>query len=249
MDKKWIGCHPNNFRKGRPFGLHPEAIVIHIIDGSFAAGQSVFLDGTTQKSAHYAISRQGEVHQYVDENDTAFHAGIVVNPSWPLLKERINPNFYTVGIEHEGRPNDAWPDLQLRTSAALVAEIAARWSIPLDTLHVIRHHQIRASKSCPGNWVTIEKILQLAPSRMPLTPAVVSSVRLLKTTNLRAGRPTTDSPIVRVMPAESRISVTGVVSGQRVAGNGLWYVDGQGNLFWSGATDFPEPVMVQAAVR
>jgi hypothetical protein len=104
--------------------LRPEAIVVHIIDGSFAAGESVFRNPATQKSAHYAVSWTGSADQFVDENDTAFHAGIVVNPTWPLLKPRINPNFYTIGIEHEGRPDDVWPEAQLSASATLIGEIA-----------------------------------------------------------------------------------------------------------------------------
>ncbi len=164
MQSKWIGSPESNFRRGRPFGLRPEAIVIHIMDGSFAAGESVFRDPTTHKSAHYGISRAGEIHQYVDENDTAFHAGIVVNPTWTLLKARVNPNFYTIGIEHEGRPDDVWPEAQLSASATLIGQIAARWRIPLDELHVIRHHQIRASKTCPGNWLKIGALLTRVPA-------------------------------------------------------------------------------------
>jgi hypothetical protein len=140
------------------------------MDGSFAAGESVFRDPKTQKSAHYGISSQGEVHQYVDENDTAFHAGIVVNPTWPLLKPRINPNFYTIGVEHEGRPDDIWPEAQLAASASLIGEIIARWSIPLDDSHIIRHHQIRASKTCPGNWLELDELLK----RIRLAPPVVA---------------------------------------------------------------------------
>jgi hypothetical protein len=159
---KFIGCPESNFRRGRPFGLAPEAIVIHIMDGTFAAGESVFRNPKTQKSAHYGISREGELHQYVDEHNTAFHAGIVVNPTWPLLRPRINPNFYTIGFEHEGRPDDVWPEVQLSASAALIADIAERWEIPLDEEHVIRHHQIRASKTCPGNWLQIGELLERA---------------------------------------------------------------------------------------
>jgi N-acetylmuramoyl-L-alanine amidase len=167
---KWIGCPETNFHRGRALGLRPEAVVVHIMDGSFAAGESVFRDSTTQKSAHYGISNAGEVHQYVDENDSAFHAGIVVNPTWPLLKPRVNPNFYTIGIEHEGRPDDIWPEAQLSASATLIGQIAARWNIVLDEMHVIRHHQIRASKACPGNWVTITALLQRVPISVPLSP-------------------------------------------------------------------------------
>src|SRR5208282_4246667 len=167
---QWIGCPPANFHHGRPYGLRPEAVVVHIMDGSFAAGESVFRDPTTQKSAHYGISSRGEVHQYVDENDTAFHAGIVVNPTWSLLKPRINPNFYTIGVEHEGRPDDIWPEAQLAASASLIGQIIARWGIPLDDSHIIRHHQIRASKTCPGNWLEIDELLK----RIGLAPPVVA---------------------------------------------------------------------------
>ncbi len=66
MEVKWMGCASGNFHRGRPAGHHPEAIVIHIMDGSLAAGESVFLNPATQKSAHYGVSTTGEVHQYVD---------------------------------------------------------------------------------------------------------------------------------------------------------------------------------------
>jgi N-acetyl-anhydromuramyl-L-alanine amidase AmpD len=241
MEKKWIGCPSSNFRKGRPFGLRPEAIVVHIMDGSFSAGQSVFLDASTHKSAHYGISHRGEIHQYVDESDTAYHAGIVVGPTWPLLKPNVNPNFYTIGIEHEGRPDDIWPEAQMDASGSLVGEIAARWSIPLDPLHVIRHHQIRASKTCPGNWVTIEAILQRAPSSVAPAKALTNSVQILRNVNLRA-RPNTNSPILRILLAPSKQAIAGFVTGERVRDNPFWYADTQGDYFWAGATDVPEPV-------
>ena len=95
------------------------------------------------------FQKQGVIHQYVDENDTAFHAGVVVNPTWPLMKPGVNPNFYTIGIEHEGRPDDVWPEAQLTASAGLIGEIVARWNIPVDALHLVRHHQIRASQDMP----------------------------------------------------------------------------------------------------
>ena len=159
----WIGCPQSNFRRGRA-GNRPEAIVIHIMDGSFAAGESVFADPTTQKSAHYGISQAGVVHQYVEETDTAFHAGIVVRPTWKLIKPRTNPNFYTLGIEHEGTADELWPTEQLNASGALIAQVAARWEIPLDENHVIFHHQIRASKTCPGNWLRdVSMLLNLVP--------------------------------------------------------------------------------------
>ncbi|HEY2393011.1 MAG TPA: peptidoglycan recognition family protein [Candidatus Angelobacter sp.] len=166
MEKRFIGCALTNFRKGRHFNQKPEAIVIHIAVGSLRSVDVWFKNGKSGVSAHYCVGKKGQIHQYVDEADTAFHAGTVDSPSWELIKPHMNPNDYTIGIEHEGMPDDVWPDLQLIASAGLVGEIVERWNIPLDSLHVVMHRQIRSSKTCPGNFITIEKILSRVP---PLT--------------------------------------------------------------------------------
>jgi len=280
---KFIGCPESNFRRGRPFGLRPEAIVIHIMDGSFTAGESVFRDPTTHKSAHYGISRGGEIHQYLDENDIGFHAGIVVNPTWALLKPGVNPNFYTIGIEHEGRPDDVWPEAQLVASATLVGQIAARWGIPLDDSHVIRHHQIRASKTCPGNWLKIGELLKRVPDTLvpsaaamgnagamvsasdadsrsssvpasspatvsaqiaPITGVNMSVVRTILNVNLRRGRPSTTAQVVRMIPEQTDVVVARFEVGESVGANAFWYADIQGNFFWAGATNVPDPTVV-----
>jgi N-acetylmuramoyl-L-alanine amidase len=244
MQPTWIGCPSSNFRSGR-HGYRPEAIVIHVMDGSFAAGESVFSDPNTQKSAHYGIAADGTTHQYVLENDTAFHAGIVVNPTWPLLKPGVNPNLYTIGIEHEGRADDIWPDAQLDASAALVQAIAARWAIPLDTDHFVRHHEIRQSKTCPGNWlVDLSTILSRIPSTPAATPTASSTIRTIKNVNLRQGRPNTSVPIARVIPANTDFAVVGYTEGERVQDNDWWYADPQGNFLWAGATNLPSPSAV-----
>jgi len=152
MAGAWIGCARGNFRIGRAGGFQPEAIVIHIMDGTLLGTDAWFNNPVAQVSAHYGVGKDGDIHQYVEEKDTAFHAGKVERPSWRLIKPRTNPNFYTIGVEHEGRGNDAypWPDKQLAASLELVAEIAKRWKIPCDSDHVIPHHWIRETKPCPG---------------------------------------------------------------------------------------------------
>ena len=70
----WIGT-PNR-HKGRE-GFRPEAVVVHIMEGTLAATDSWF--GTTESrvSAHYGVASDGRIHQYVGESDTEFHAGRV----------------------------------------------------------------------------------------------------------------------------------------------------------------------------
>jgi N-acetylmuramoyl-L-alanine amidase len=103
MHKQWFGCCADNFKSGRG-GLKPEAIVIHR-----SGGRLTELDARCKKprafsSAHYGVGPAGEVHQYVDERDTAFHAGIVVNPTANIVnaKTGINPNLYTIANRRPG---------------------------------------------------------------------------------------------------------------------------------------------------
>jgi hypothetical protein len=246
MDKTFVGCAPGNFRQGRPANFRPEAIVIHIGEGSLHSIDAQFNDPNAVVSAHYCVSKTGQVHQYVHEIDTAFHAGTIDRPSWPLLKPGqtpgsfINPNFYTIGIEHEGFADDVWPEMQINTSAALVGEIAHRWQIPLDPDHVIRHHQIRFAKSCPGNFIQIPEILRRVPAAgggapKPLTVNTVVNLKL------RTGAPSLAAPVARTLPPGTTIPAVRAVQGDAVNGNNKWYADGAGHFYWAGGTDQPDP--------
>lgn len=154
-----------NFNTGRG-GYMPEAIVIHIMDGSLAGTDAWFNDPKSQVSAHYGIGKKGEVHMYVREQDTAWHAGRVLRATWKLIKKSVNPNLYTIGIEHEGKPleNDKWPDAMKKASAELIADIAKRWNIPIDRDHVIGHYEIFADKpNCPGvDHSIIDELVSMA---------------------------------------------------------------------------------------
>ncbi len=152
-----------NFYAGRS-GQKPEAIVIHIMEGTLPGTDSWFANPASQVSSHYGVGKTGEVHQYVEEADTAWHAGVVSGSVWPLLKQSPNPNFYTIGIEHEGRYFDVWPEAQKKASAELIYNACKRWNIPLDRLHVIGHYELRSTKpNCPAlNKAIIDELIELA---------------------------------------------------------------------------------------
>lgn len=240
---RWVGCAAENFHPGRPFGHTPRAIVLHRTGGSLGDLRARFADPRSSMSSHYAVGRDGAVEQYVSELDTAFQAGVVVNPSWTGLAPNVNPNFYTIGIEHEGGGAD-WPDAQCAASAALIAEVADRWSIGITKDQIVPHSAIRASVACPGANCPIDAILGLARSRvaMPVSPAI-SIVRALVNANLRKGVPSRSGTPVRVITAGAELIVSGVTNaGERINGNASWYIDGDGHFLWAGATDIPFPV-------
>lgn len=138
-----------NFRTGRG-AYKPLAVVVHIMEGSLPGTDSWFDQTRSHVSSHWGIGKNGELHRYVKEEDTAFHAGTVDRPQWKLIRRGINPNLYTIGIENEGRNGDALTDAQLQTLASVIAAAAQRWGFPIDADHVIPHHFIRAMKPCPG---------------------------------------------------------------------------------------------------
>lgn len=163
-----------NFGVGR-LGFKPEAIVIHIMDGTLSGTDSWFAKPTSQVSAHYGIGKNGEVHQYVQEENTAWHAGRVSNPTWSLIKNGINANLYTIGIEHEGKSDDVWTDDMKKSSASLIREVCKKWNIPVDREHVIGHYQIFSDKpNCPAtNKSIINELVTLARGGGDLKTAIV----------------------------------------------------------------------------
>src|SRR5262245_23760158 len=75
-DLVFIGAHPANFNVGRG-GIAPEAVVLHIAEGSMSAVDGHFNNPASQVSAHFCVGKNGVIHQYVNTGDTAFGNGIV----------------------------------------------------------------------------------------------------------------------------------------------------------------------------
>lgn len=167
-----------NYYLGRG-SYQPEAIVIHIMEGTLAGTTSWFQNKASKVSAHYGIGRDGRVHQYVQETDTAWHAGRVRLPTWSLIRKKnngtyINPNYYTIGIEHEGYAHSDWTDELYHASSELIRDICQRWQLPIDRDHIIGHREIYAGKKCPGDKVDLQRLIDMArrgESNLPISIA------------------------------------------------------------------------------
>lgn len=143
-----------NFARGR-HSIYPlSLIVIHVTEGDADSVVQFFHEPrpAAPTSAHYMVRKDGQVVQFVNEADTAYHAGRVDHPTAQLVIDRIgaNPNGYSIGIEHEGDGTHELTDAQRAASVALIHDIATRHSIPIDRTHIVGHHEIFAPKTCPG---------------------------------------------------------------------------------------------------
>jgi N-acetylmuramoyl-L-alanine amidase len=148
---KWIGSP--NFHQGRA-GHKVLAIVNHIMCGTLDGTDTWFKNPASQVSAHYGIGKDGSIHQYVKDEDTAWAVGIVKNPSSPLIGQNpgVNPNYYTISIEHEGYPQDGITEAQYQSTLWLHKQLIAKFNIPVDETHITGHFAFDSVSrtDCPG---------------------------------------------------------------------------------------------------
>lgn len=146
---EWAGTP--NFRYGRN-GLQPLAIVNHITAGNYPGCLDWLQHPGSQASAHYLILRNGRILQLVKDENTAWHAGIVNKPDWNLY-DGTNPNYYTIGIEHEGMPGDELTESQYQSTLWLHKQLITKYpAITIDSRHIIGHYRIDSVNrpNCPG---------------------------------------------------------------------------------------------------
>lgn len=109
----WNPAASCNYNVGRG-GTAISAVVIHDMEGSYAASIAWFQNCSSVVSAHYCLrSSDGQITQMVLEADKAWHVG--------------SENGYTIGLEHEGYvAQTGWYTTAMYTSsAALVRDICA----------------------------------------------------------------------------------------------------------------------------
>ena len=150
MQIKWVGANPKNFAIGRQ-NEKITKICLHWIVGKLSAADAVFNNPDRQVSAHFGIGHT-TIHQYVREEDTAYHAG------------NLTVNRQSIGIEHEGGPDLPISEDTHKTSIELVTDICRRYNIPADRQHILKHSEIKATQ-CPGT-LDIDRIIREVQIRL-----------------------------------------------------------------------------------
>ena len=149
---------PNHY-KGRK-GKEIIAIVNHITAGLMPGCLSWLCNPQAKASSHYLVTRKGEVYQLVKDEDIAWHAGFVNKPSW-VLYDGTNPNYYTIGIEHEALVGDSLTVEQYWATLRLHQMLIEKHNIPIDNNHIIGHYRIDSVNrpNDPGSKFPWNKLL------------------------------------------------------------------------------------------
>ncbi|WP_336786548.1 N-acetylmuramoyl-L-alanine amidase [Paenibacillus sp. MMO-177] len=183
-------------------GYVPIGICDHISGGSMSSMRSWFTSaGNDVSSAHFGVSKTGEIDQYVDIRRMAWTQGITA-ASLPkvtaqIVKDKcargfINPNKFLVGIEHEGTDGQL-TEAQLAASVWLhkfiADEVARIWGesarFPLNSYTVVGHFQIDPVRKpyCPGPKFPWQALYSAFKEDEPMTAAERAELEALKTSN------------------------------------------------------------------
>lgn len=145
---------------GYPRGTHGRAgyriraIVDHVAQGYASGLAAIFSNPASEVSAHYAVMRDGTVHQYVAPEDTAWGAGVLRNPDealewlpgyWNALGARGEwVNQLTINIEHEGFSGQPFTEEQIEASIELHRMLVQKYDIPIDSDHIVGHNRLNS---------------------------------------------------------------------------------------------------------
>ena len=133
-------------------------VVLHYTD-MLSADEAIarMCDPSTEVSAHYLVTREGEVVRLVDEDKRAWHAGV------SFWRGHANVNGKSIGIEldNPGHTNgyDAFPEAQIEALVPLLARIVKRYDIP--RANVVGHSDIApARKLDPGELFPWDRLAE-----------------------------------------------------------------------------------------
>ena len=176
-DLGWLpGYHhaPSPNHDARPDGTSVILLVVHSISlppGHYGGGavERFFLNhldtaehpyfqsiATLRVSAHFFVTRDGVVTQFVSCSDRAWHAGI---SCW---RGRRRCNDFSIGIELEGGENEPFTEVQYAALARLARDLTARYPIE----EIVGHADIAPGrKTDPGphfDWGKLRALFAVA---------------------------------------------------------------------------------------
>lgn len=169
----WAGNQSTNKSSRR--GHVPKVIVNHMTDGT---AQSCIEHFTTPKnttsSAHFMVSKLGQIYQFVKIEDNAWANGaspdLARHSMNPVIRSfGVNPNWVSVSIEHENFKSEKGILTSEQKEATINLHAYIMWyveeklgsKIEADKDHIIGHRDIDPLEKsfCPGTFFPFKSII------------------------------------------------------------------------------------------
>ncbi len=159
-------------------GQRIKAVVLHIAQGNEDATIGWLTNPKSDASAHFLITKAGKVIQFVSINDSSWGNGLVyqngqwiipgsnrvpAGATWTGLIPDVNPNYYTLSIEHEGQYTEKWTPAMYNANLQVLQWFHDQTGI-IYRLHdtLLAHSELNSAnrKNCPGPNVEWERMIQ-----------------------------------------------------------------------------------------
>ncbi len=157
-------------------GTIPDIIVNHISQGSKESCIDWFTSIKNNKSsAHFLVCKNGEIYQFVKIEDMAWGNGLFLKDikkakSEKVKNRNVNPNKYTVSIEHEGIYEDSKGNLTKKQFLSsiwlhkyIIDYVYYKYKkiISVDRKSIIGHYEIDPVRKpyCPGEDFPFKEII------------------------------------------------------------------------------------------
>ncbi len=130
----------------KDLAIEPRVVVLHYTGGGSAKATRAYFDRTKLEAARAQLARAGAVnvssHFIIDRDGTIYR----LQPETRYARHCIGLNHIAIGIENVG-DGKRYPltDAQVAANAALVRDLAARFSIT----HLLGHHEVMQFRAHP----------------------------------------------------------------------------------------------------
>jgi len=152
----FAGCKPRGYPEAKWLGPAGEGncaatngprqidlIILHTTETSAASARDIFKTAKRGVSAHYLVTTNGQVWQFVEDDRVAYHAG------------NLDFNRRSIGIELEGwadgrgeERNFAWQTEEQRDALVrLIGWLCDKHGIAKSRAHIIGHNQVPSTEA------------------------------------------------------------------------------------------------------
>ena len=151
---------------------HKTGFVLHWIVGELSSADATFANPNRMASAHYGIGSNGEIHQYVPDNQIAWHAG----------NSQANRDY--IGIEHAGgqmigNTRKVPTNTCHESSITLITSLCRKLGIKklVRGQNIFKHNEVSlAPTECSGS-LRIDFITQRVNENLQPQPEIIPEIK------------------------------------------------------------------------
>jgi len=143
---------------GYPKGSHGRngqditGICLHISGAHWQSNYNWIMNPAANASYNAIVRDDGSVVSLVPEENAAYSHGRINRATWPLLKDGVNPNLYTLSLARTGSNQRTWTREQLQGTIKVLKIWSRQYDIPLKRPYIFGHFEIDSVNRwyCPG---------------------------------------------------------------------------------------------------